>query len=289
MNKENITHPPRSLLNRRVALRHLSAGTLLTLGLWPGALRVAGNGQGGTFRFVVINDTHYLTNECGEYLHGAVEEMKKVNPDFCLHCGDLTDKGEAGHFGAVKEVFHGLRAPWYPVIGNHDYLTQSDGRAYVQAFPLRLNYYFRHRGWQFVGLDSSEGQRYEKTLIQPSTIRWLDDYLPRLSKTKPMVLFTHFPMGADVKYRPTNADVLLDRFREFNLIAVFCGHYHAFTERKAGSIVLTTNRCCSLKRGNHDNSKEKGYFVCTASEGAIAREFVEYKPAAKGTAQPAAS
>ena len=40
---------------------------------------------------------------------------------------------------------------------------------------------------------------------------------------------------------------------------------------------FTTNRCCALKRGNHDGTKEKGYFVCTADQAGISREFVEYK------------
>ena len=278
MNQASFTKTSRASLNRRDALRHLSAGTLLTLGLWPGTLRAAENGLGGSFRFVVINDTHYLTKECGEYVNGVVTEMKKVKPEFCLHCGDVTDKGEGPHFEAAKEVFGGLGKPFYPVIGNHDFLTQTDGRAYAEVFPKRLNYYFDHAGWQFVGLDTSEGQHFEKTLIQPETFRWLEDELPRLSKQKPTVLFTHFPLGADVKYRPANADALLDRFREFNLLAVFSGHYHSFTERKAGGTVLTTNRCCSLQRGNHDGTKEKGFFLCTASVGGLAREFVEYKP-----------
>ena len=276
-----------SLFSCRDALGRLSAVALLALGLWPGTLRAKDNGAGGSLRFLVINDTHYLTKECGEYLDGVVRQMKQHRAEFLLHAGDLTDKGEPRAFGAVKDVFRGLGIPMYPVIGNHDYIKQDDRRAYVQTFPLRMNYYFRRAGWQFVALDSSEGQHYEKISIQPETFRWLDDYLPRLNPKKPTVLFTHFPMGADVKYRPLNADALLDRFREFNLRAVFNGHYHAFTERTRGDVVLTTNRCCSLKRDNHDKSKEKGYFVCTASPAGVTREFVEYKPAKVPT--PAAS
>jgi hypothetical protein len=42
--------------------------------------------------------------------------------------------------------------------------------------------------------------------------------------------------------------------------------------------VFTTNKCCSISRGNHDGTKEKGYFLCRAKEGRIEREFVEVKP-----------
>ncbi len=275
-----------SLLTRREALSRLSAGTLLALGLWPGTLRAAGNGQGGTFRFLVINDTHYITKECGEYLNGVVQQMKQHNAEFLLHGGDLTEKGETSSLEAVKDIFRDLRLPMYPVIGNHDYPTQTDRRGYVQTFPLRMNYYLHRYGWQFIGLDSSDGQRYEKIAIQNATFRWLDEYLPRLNPKKPTVIFTHFPLGPDVKYRPTNADALLDRFREFNLRAVFNGHYHALTERTRGDMIITTNRCCALKRDNHDKSKEKGYFLCTASPAGVTREFVEYKPA-KSAIEPA--
>jgi len=266
-------------LTRRDALQRLSAGTLLALGMWPGALRASNEVPSGSFRFLVINDTHCTSPECGPYLEGVVRQMKKEDAEFCLHAGDVTDKAERNYFETVKDIFSPLPGAMYPVIGNHDYTTQTDRESYTSSFPKKLNYHFNHGGWQFVALDSSDGQRYEKTQIQPGTLQWLDEQLPRLDKRKPTVILTHFPLAADVKYRPENADALLDRFREFNLQAVFSGHYHAFTERKVGNAMFTTNRCCSLKRGNHDNTKEKGYFLCSAQDGRILRSFVEYKPA----------
>jgi len=270
--KEQLTR-----ITRRRALGQLTSGSLLALGLWPGALQAGAAASAGSFRFIVINDTHYLSDECGAWLGGVVGQMKKHNAEFCLHAGDLTEKGERGHLETVKEIFSKLGVPVFPVVGNHDYPDEGGRQNYTRTFRLRLNYYFRHGGWQFVGLDTTEGQRYEKTVISAGTFRWLDDYLPRLDKRTPTVLLTHFPLGANVTYRPTNADALLDRFRDFNLQAVFSGHFHGFTERHDGSTVLTTNRCCALKRSNHDGTKEKGYFVCSASEEGVSREFVEYK------------
>lgn len=269
-----------TLFTRRTALRRMGAGALLALGAWPGTIRADNERPDARFRFVAVNDTHHVSPECSAYLAGAVRQMKRHEPEFCLHCGDLTDKGEPENIEAVHDVFRDLGAPLYPVIGNHDYRTQTDRKAYVRRFPLRLNYYFRHRGWQFVGLDTSEGLKYEKTLVQPQTLAWLDDYLPRLNPRKPTVVFTHFPLGADVNYRPLNSEEVLYRFRDFNLQAVFCGHYHGFTERHSGQAILTTNRCCALKRNNHDGTKPKGFFVCEAAGGKLTRSFVEYNPAA---------
>ena len=276
----------RLLLTRRDALKRISAGTLLTLGLWPGALE-AGifSRRHKEFKFIVVNDLHYMDDDCGAWLDGVVTGMKTRSAEFCLIVGDIADDGKREHFVAVRDLFRQLNVPFYTVIGNHDHMTQTDRSAYLEIFPDRLNYRFEHGDWQFVGLDSSEGQHAQNTSVGPDTFRWLDDNLSKLDRKKPTVLFTHFPMGADVRYRPKNADDVLDRFRDFNLQAVYNGHFHGFTERHREQTILTTNRCCALKRNNHDGTKEKGYFVCSAKDGAITREFIEVAmPPAKSAA-----
>jgi len=279
MRPQNRMTLPLPRITRREALCHLSTGSLLALGLWPGCAH-APDAPSGSFHFLVINDTHYLSPECGVWLEGVVRHMKAhPHVEFCLLAGDLTEHGRREDLAAVRDIFTGLGLPTYVVIGNHDYRAQSnqDRSAYEALFPKRLNYFFKHRGWQFVGLDTSEGLRYEGTTIQAATFQWLDQHLPKLDKKRPTVIFTHFPLGPDVTYRPKNADDLLDRFRPYNLQAVFSGHFHGFTERKVGEMTLTTNRCCALKRGNHDKTVEKGYFLCTASQEKISRSFIEYK------------
>ena len=269
-------HNPAQAITRRQALR-LSAGSLLALGLWPGCATVQ-PARAEAFSFLVVNDTHYMTPECGHWLEGVVRQMKTHRAiDFCLVVGDLADSGKPEQLGPVREIFSSLRVPIYTQLGNHDYLQQTNRKAYEKTFPRRVNYWFEHGGWQFVGLDSTDGQKYQKTEIQPATFRWLDENLPRLEKAKPTVLFTHFPLGIGVTYRPLNADKLLERFREFNLISVFNGHFHGFTEHQFQHAAVTTNRCCSFQRGNHDKTLEKGYFLCAAKEGKISRSFVEFK------------
>lgn len=272
------------LLSRRAALGKLSAGSLLALGLWPGTLAAADRGRGGDFRFIVVSDTHCTSPECGPWLEGAVRQMKSLQPELVLHAGDLTDLAKPEHFATMKEVFGKLDVPWYPVIGNHDYASQTDRSAYDKCFPNRLNYAFRHRGWQFIALDSSEGQRYEGTTIGDETFRFVEKLEPGLDRTCPTILLTHFPLGPGVNYRPERSDELLDVFRDCNLQAVFCGHWHAQTRRDLGNYFLATGRCCALRRGNHDGSKEKGFLVCEAQDGRVFWQFVEYAGQGRGQA-----
>jgi 3',5'-cyclic AMP phosphodiesterase CpdA len=160
------------------------------------------------------------------------------------------------------------------VVGNHDHRTQTDRQPYEDSFPNSINYHFTHGGWQFVGIDTSDGTK-SQTSASATTLRWLDDELPKLDKQRPTVLFTHFPLGPLTPMRVKNADEVLGRFKEFNLQAVYNGHFHGFTERTVGKVTVTTNRCCSFHRQNHDRTKEKGFFVCQAKDGKITRTFVE--------------
>ena len=109
------------LYSRREMLR-LGSGTLLSLGLWPGALRAEGKGQPGNFSFVVVNDIHYFDDHCGDWLQGALHLMKNhpERPEFCAIVGDLAENGTAAQLSAVNDLFKTLKIPVFCVPGNHD-------------------------------------------------------------------------------------------------------------------------------------------------------------------------
>jgi 3',5'-cyclic AMP phosphodiesterase CpdA len=271
----NIITPSRT--SRRVWIQHAAAA--LALGLWPGCARFGGNGRGGDFTFIQMNDAHFSSPKCPEFFARVTASIRShsLRPELCLMTGDLAERGTRAELGPMRDVLRGLGMPCHAVIGNHDYGANSDRAVWDELFPKSLNYRFTHRGWNFVGLDSSEGLKYQNTTIQPGTLGWLDDNLPKLDRRAPTILFTHFPLGPNTTYRPQNADALIERFTEFNVVAVFSGHFHGFTERTVRETVFTTNKCCAIARGNHDKTTEKGYFLCRARDGRIEREFVEVK------------
>ena len=265
-----------SPLSRRQFLR-LGAGALLAAGLWPGCARFSNNGRGGAFRFAVLNDCHFYTPRCPAWFERVRASLRSHSPrpEFCLVVGDLVEHGTREEFGPMREILQSFGIPFHAVIGNHDYASDTDRSAWDEVFPRTLNYAFEHRGWQFIGLDSTQGRQYQGTKVQPATLSWLDAQLPKLQPSSPTILFSHFPFGSQVTYRPTNADAVLERFRAFNLLAVFDGHFHGFTEKQLGHTVLLTNRCCSISTGNHDGTTEKGYFLCDAKDGQTTRQFVQ--------------
>lgn len=175
----------------------------------------------------------------------------------------------------MRDLFKGLDVPTCGVIGSHDYVTKTDRAPYEEIFPNRLNYHFEHKQWQILGLDTTQGQSASRTLIAETTLKWLDDTLPKLDKKRPTIVISHFPLGTGVTNRAVNADAVLERFLDYNLQAAFCGHWHGQSERTVREAVVVTNRCCSFTANNHDGSKQKGFFRCQADQGRVTRSFVE--------------
>jgi predicted MPP superfamily phosphohydrolase len=266
-------------LTRREWLR-LSAGTLLSLGLWPGRLRGVDAPAHTDFTFIAVNDLHALEAACRPWFDNVVRQMKASAPaaEFCLLGGDLAENGAPAQLTLIKNSFAPLGIPCHAVVGNHDYQSTTDRSAYERIFPEQINYTFTHRGWQIIGLDSSEGTKANETRISATTLAWLDQNIPKLESRRPTILFTHFPLGESVFARPLNADDLLQRCYGLNLQAVFCGHFHGFTERPFRDAIITTDKCCARVRPNHDGTPEKGWFVCQATNGEIKRSFVEFCP-----------
>src|SRR5262249_28533241 len=147
--------------------------------------------------FIAVNDLHYLNEHCAPWFEQMVKQMSQGTGDrgresedrsqgsgvrgqksgegvekidFCLIVGDLADHGTAEQFRPLREILKTLPFPFHAVIGNHDHCTQKDRRPYEDMFPGSLNYHFEHNGWQFVGLDSSEGQKTQVE-VQPPTLK----------------------------------------------------------------------------------------------------------------------
>jgi len=266
-----ITHP-----RRRDVLR-LGASAAIYAALTDRWARAADDAKASeNFTFVVVNDIHYFDKRCATWLgERVVPRINDHKADFCLIVWDLSEDGTVRQNAEVKDVLKGINIPMHVVVGNHDYqAANNDRKPFEDQWPGPLNYQFEHKGWQFIGLDTTQGHAGSKTVIAKETLAYTKKALSTLDKKRPTVLFTHFPLGGFLPSRPTNANDLLALFENHNLRAGFNGHFHSKTERPWGEALLTTNTCCSFHRANHDFDPRKGYFFCTAKDGKIEREYV---------------
>lgn len=266
-----MPHPTR----RR--LMQSSAAALLAANLWPGRL-FAADKETSDFTFAILNDLHYVDADCGHYFEKVVQQVKATpgGIELALLVGDITDHGKADAENNQKAIFDQLGVPYHVIPGNHDWMTDDDRSGYEAAFPKQTNYALDHRGWQIIALDSTDGTKYKDTVVHDPTLQWLDDNLSKLDKSRPTIVFTHFPMAAHAPMRPKNADALLERLKGFNVQTIFDGHFHGFTEEHLDSAIpVLTNKCCALKKWNHDGTSEKGYFIVQAKDGKLTRKFVE--------------
>src|SRR3954451_11608957 len=215
------------------------------------------------FTFVVVNDIHYYDKRCAAWLsEHVIPRINDHKADFCLIVGDLSEDGTVRQNAEVKDVLKGINVPMHVVVGNHDYqAANNDRKPFEDQWPGSLNYQFEHKGWQFIGLDTTQGHAGSKTVIHQDTLTYAKDALQTLDKKRPTALFTHFPLGHFLPSRPTNANDLLDLFVDHNFRGAFNGHFHSETDRGWRDAHLTTNTCCSFHRANHDMDPRKGYYL----------------------------
>lgn len=256
--------------------RHfLRVGALALAGRATASAPATATEKPSDLTFVVVNDIHYRDQRCGAWLGKVTASLLALHPRpaFIMLAGDLSDLGAPEQLGPVQEIFRALPIPIRTVIGNHDYTAAGSRAAYEKTFGPTLNYRFDAGECQFLALDTTQGRAVYRTRIPAETLTWLDGELPRLSLKRPLVVLTHFPLGWNW-LRPLNAHEVIDRLQPYGLQAVFSGHWHGATEHVEGSAHLSTGRCCSWWRNNHDGSKEKGYALCHLRSGVVSHEFV---------------
>lgn len=264
--------------SRREALGRLAG--LLAAGLWPGALvAAAGSAKFGEFTFVAANDFHHDSVACDPWFTALFKQIAgHAEAEFCLGLGDIAHKGKPESIATIARLAKAAGLKFHAVPGNHDNDLDQTTSVYSQVLPGQLNYTLNRHGWQIVLLDSTDGNKWGQTTVQPATLAWLDAELTKLDPRAPTILCTHFPLASTVKLCPVNAEAVLARFEKFNLQLVLGGHHHGQTLNKRGTADVVTNVCCARVVNNHDGTTFKGYWLCRArTDGTVNREFVEFK------------
>jgi 3',5'-cyclic AMP phosphodiesterase CpdA len=168
-------------------------------------------------------------------LERAVAHLNGLSPapDALVVTGDLADRGEAGAYGAVREILEGAAFPAYAVPGNHDHKGALLGAlgAFCPAEPALLPeicYAVRLGPVLAVMLDTaSEG--VHSGGASGRACDWLARTLAAEGGAPALVFCHHppFPSGMgrmDAPFR--NADGLAEAIRVNPRAVLCCGHLH---------------------------------------------------------------
>ena len=190
-------------------------------------------------RFVVLSDTHFTpppsnrqgswwnrsTERLSDRMGGAlVELIKKLSPDFIIHCGDFVGLCSRDSFEFGASVMDRLGCPWFAVTGNHDtwcmdirdcfretFKTGNDSSSYMRdLFGLRFLFFDVVHWYAYDGsvspvLDMDDYNSGKIETIGPleKDIDWIEEVLS--GTTLPAVLVSHAPIA----YRETYPAVTL--------------------------------------------------------------------------------
>jgi calcineurin-like phosphoesterase family protein len=232
----------------------------------------AAEGEAG-FSFVIANDLHYRDERCARWFEKVTASIRGFDPAFVVLAGDLSENGDRTQLGAVRDIFRTLSIPLKAVIGNHDHHAGEGRKAFADLFGAAPNARFDFGAWQFLLLDTTEGNNVFRTRISTDTLQWAERAARAIDREKPVLVVSHFPLGRNW-LRPVNASALIETLRNCNFHGSFGGHWHGWTEPVDNGVQLVTGRCCSWWRTNHDGSDQKGYFLCRATPNGVTHRFV---------------
>lgn len=241
--------PAETPLTRRGFLGLSAAGIVLGAaggwGPWPGAgvATAAADDErtGGTLRFAVITDTHANEDETARManLRRIFGALEAEDPQFVLHCGDITDYGSDGSFAAYRDLIPpALWERLRHVPGNHEIRWDTSARRRFQHWFGPTSYGFDAGGVHFMALDPT--QLLQEPGLFADDLAALKEELREVGD-RPSVLFLHYPLGG-ANYYVNDTDELLRTIAPFPVRGIFAGHRHLNeVDRFNGLTQVTTN------------------------------------------------
>jgi len=138
-------------------------------------------------RIALISDSH-TDYQALRRMVGSINQLK---PDFTIVGGDLTDLGLQEEYIQSFNCLNKLDAPFFPVIGNHDYL--SNGNAIFRSMYGHSNYTIDHHAIRFVFWDDIIWENEN----QNPDFAWLDEQLSQGREMLHRIVIAHIPPSGD--------------------------------------------------------------------------------------------
>lgn len=191
-------------------------------------------------------------------LREAVDTLNTHELDFVVHLGDFTDRALEG-YGKLAAVTDDLKAPFWHVLGNHEYWGVEGQEPLVLSTHGLERSYYSHviNGFRFIILDTNElgimkhapgtdewieGRALVDTMRRDGAINaydWnggvgldqMDWLVGELNEAKAqgerVVIFAHHPVFPPYVLNALNSEELIDLFSQYdNIVAYINGHNH---------------------------------------------------------------
>ncbi|MCT4644781.1 MAG: metallophosphoesterase [Carboxylicivirga sp.] len=216
-------------MKRRTFFKNSILGSIGLSGLFGCSLpsTAASNiitGRKSLFKAIHITDMHIFSSEIvQDGIAQLISKIEEIKPDFVINTGDnimdslKTDKAEAiEQWEFWRDNFKSkLNYPLYNCIGNHDTWgwanTNADKSDEYYGKGLAMHYldlkqryyYYQHKGWHFIALDSAIYDAREKgytARLDEEQFAWLEATLASIPKDQPVAITSHIPILAPCVY-----------------------------------------------------------------------------------------
>ncbi len=198
------------------------------------------------FFFIQITDPQMGFGEKGEVarsvrlLNETVDAINRLHPAFVVVTGDMVHTWyNEKEFNAYKECMSRLDSsiPVYTIPGNHD-MKPTKSEESVQWYLANFgpdHFAFKYKGSFFIGYNSNyikDGPAEEEV----RQFEWLEKELKKQKRAKHRFVFTHCSIiKEDVNekanyfcYHEPYRAKYLKLCKDYNVDAVFSGHYHRY-------------------------------------------------------------
>jgi 3',5'-cyclic AMP phosphodiesterase CpdA len=270
------------------------------------------------WHFIHTGDIHYGSPRSFRFRPSAIEnwetavgQIKRLNPDLLLSCGDLAQDGwrHPHELVRIREALEQLPFPCHSVAGNmdvgnktahHNGATGEDDISHNVRSDLLKNFAdnFGPYNWSFVHKDVRFTGMCEMLagsgLPEEQALWDLVESLRKKPKARLHVCVMHYPLFVDTIDEPTFDNRELDQYRrwydnidkperlsiyrilkELDVSIVFCGHVHHNRTRRAGKIrFIACTGTAFKKRAPADDTNDFGFVWCKVTTDGIAAEFV---------------